>query len=59
MDMDKNMIALNLLPSRWRYSVQKKIREAEEIRLRIERQPSNLSGSKEYPFSEEAVTDPR
>ncbi len=58
MGMDKETLALCLLPARWREDAKRQIRQAEEIRLRAGREPSMLLRGEELPFSGERVTEP-
>lgn len=55
--MDKEALALSLLPAHWREAVGLRIREAEEIRLRTGRRPSLLLRGEELPFSGDGVTE--
>ena len=55
--MDKEALALSLLPAHWREAVGLRIREAEEIRLRTGRRPSLLLRGEELPFSRDGVTE--
>ncbi len=55
--MDKESLALGLLPERWRQEAQEHIRCAEEIRLRSDRRPTLLIRGAERPFSPETVKE--
>lgn len=57
MGMDKEALALSLLPARWREKASLRISQAEEIRLRTGGKPSLLLPGRELPFCEEFVTD--
>ena len=55
--MDKEALALSLLPADWRKEAGLRLREAEEIRLRAGRRPSLLLRGEELPFFSDDVTE--
>ncbi len=57
MGMDKEALALSLLPARWREGASLRISQAEEIRLRAGGRPSLLLQAEEAPFAAENVTE--